>query len=439
MNASLTKFIVRTQFFKCWMLVALAGSPKFVLAQVNSGSDGHDGVLNPTTNTVINMADHPDGIYHYSAVNIPFGLSVSFVQNTNYSPVVWLVQSNCTIAGTVSVNGVEGGHGITGSLGGPGGWRGGNGAPMQGLLPESGYGPGGGKVGSNTDWNGGNASHSTLGAWSTNELRLPDDTVFRQHLPGDLYGNIYGLPLWGGSGGSGGQAANGGGGGGGAILLAVGGTLAISGNISARGGDGYYVYRDNNGNSWEGGTGGAGSGGSIRIVASSLTGGGFLDTGGGSASYGIRYPSPGYYSYYNNHAGDGRVRIEVLLDMFTGNASGTTTRGYTGIIFAPTNQQSQLFISSVGGQPVSRNPTGVVVTPDALIGSQQLNPVSITVICVNIPLNSDIIVEVRPSNGPYASAVGRNTSGAFTLSTATVFLNVPRGGGTIQAKVATAN
>ena len=33
-------------------------------AQVNSGSNGSDGVFNPTTNTVINMADHPDGIYH---------------------------------------------------------------------------------------------------------------------------------------------------------------------------------------------------------------------------------------------------------------------------------------------------------------------------------------------------------------------------------------
>ena len=32
-------------------------------AQVNSGSNGSDGAFNPTTNTVINMADHPNGIY----------------------------------------------------------------------------------------------------------------------------------------------------------------------------------------------------------------------------------------------------------------------------------------------------------------------------------------------------------------------------------------
>ena len=32
-------------------------------AQVNSGSNGSDGAFNPTTNVVINMADHPNGIY----------------------------------------------------------------------------------------------------------------------------------------------------------------------------------------------------------------------------------------------------------------------------------------------------------------------------------------------------------------------------------------
>ena len=39
-------------------------------AQVNSGSTGADGAFNPTTNTVINMADHPTGIYHYTSGTI---------------------------------------------------------------------------------------------------------------------------------------------------------------------------------------------------------------------------------------------------------------------------------------------------------------------------------------------------------------------------------
>ncbi len=39
------------------VLVSVAG-----VAQVNTGSDGHDGSLNPTSNRVVNMAGHPDGI-----------------------------------------------------------------------------------------------------------------------------------------------------------------------------------------------------------------------------------------------------------------------------------------------------------------------------------------------------------------------------------------
>ncbi len=40
-------------------------------AQVNSGSNGSDGAFNPTTNTVINMADHPDGICRDMLTHIP--------------------------------------------------------------------------------------------------------------------------------------------------------------------------------------------------------------------------------------------------------------------------------------------------------------------------------------------------------------------------------
>jgi len=69
-------------------------------AQVNSGSNGSDGALNPTaTNTVINMADHPTGIYNYTSVNIPSYVTVTFIPNASNTPVVWLVQGNVTING----------------------------------------------------------------------------------------------------------------------------------------------------------------------------------------------------------------------------------------------------------------------------------------------------------------------------------------------------
>ena len=62
-------------------------------AQVNSGSNGSDGALNPTTNVVINMTDHPDGISQYTSVNMPVDVTVSFIPNANNTPVVWLVHA----------------------------------------------------------------------------------------------------------------------------------------------------------------------------------------------------------------------------------------------------------------------------------------------------------------------------------------------------------
>lgn len=126
----------------CATMAALAagGFCAAARAQFNSGSDGSDGAFNPVaTNTVINMADHPTGIYNYSSVNIPSGVTVSFIPNANNSPVVWLVQSNAVISGTVNLNGQLTTNGI-GGVGGPGGYRGGNG----GTSPTAGLGPGGG-------------------------------------------------------------------------------------------------------------------------------------------------------------------------------------------------------------------------------------------------------------------------------------------------------
>ena len=149
-------------------------------AQVNSGSNGSDGAFNPTTNTVINMADHPDGIYHYTSVNISNGVLVTFIPNANNTPVVWLVQSNCFITGTVDVSG-QPPSGSAGGLGGPGGYRGGIG----GVSPTAGQGPGGGLAESRV---GGNASFGSDG-YTTEGLQ-----------PGPKYGNGFLIPLIGGSG-----------------------------------------------------------------------------------------------------------------------------------------------------------------------------------------------------------------------------------------------
>ena len=415
-------------------------------AQVNSGSTGSDGTLdfsniNYTTNIVINMADHPNGIYQYTYVNIPSGVTVSFIPNANNSPVVWLVQSNCTIAGTLSVNGMA----ITnnpplGAIGGPGGWAGGNGALSYGMFPSSGFGLGGGKVGACvTNWDGGNASYASPGDCNTNFLASSGDYPSPQYLPGDVYGNTYELPLLGGSGGSGDPYGSGGGGGGGAILIAVSGTLNISGSITARGGNGYWPHYDwSSGNTYLNGNGGAGSGGAIRLIASTISGSGSLDTSGGSSVYGIRYYTWSF-GYDTDNAGCGRIRLESLSDTFNGSTTGTTTRGYTGIIFLPKNQLPQLTVTSVGGIPVSASPTGVLSTPDAVLSAQQNNPIPVIVSCANLPLNTSITVTVKPATGAAVSATGFNSTGTLASSIATISIVIPRGGGFIYATAVTGN
>ncbi|MFA6546163.1 MAG: hypothetical protein WCS99_17215, partial [Limisphaerales bacterium] len=270
-------------------------------AQVNSGSTGADGPFNPTTNTVINMADHPDGIYHYTSVNITNTVQVTFIPNANNTPVVWLVQSNCLINGVVDVSGQSSpATGIAG-VGGPGGNRGGNG----GTTSNSGLGAGGGFAGNP----GGNASFGSLG--QTNQTTPP----------GSIYGNNFLIPLIGGSGGGGstvftsppgGYSA--GGGGGGAILIAASGTLAVNGIIYAYGGSGGY--------SW----GGAGSGGSIRLVASTVTGYGSLDANGG------------LNQFFNTRGGLGRVRIDAFDCNYGGPFVGVFTKGFQPIIIPTAGQ-----------------------------------------------------------------------------------------------------
>ena len=105
-------------FKRNFLLTLALWLPWTALAQVDSGSNGHDGAFNPTQDVTVDMTDHPDGIYQYSSVNIPEGVTVTFKPNANNSPVIWLVQGDCSIGGYVDVG--------TNS---PGGFPGGNASP----------------------------------------------------------------------------------------------------------------------------------------------------------------------------------------------------------------------------------------------------------------------------------------------------------------------
>src|SRR5665213_3242804 len=200
-------------------------------AQVNSGSNGSDGAFDPATNTVINMADHPNGIYQYTSVTISNGVTVTFIPNTANTPVVWLVQSNCVINGTVTLDG-GGGIGAQGGIGGVGGFSGGNGGGG-GAPAGDGQGPGGGLAGFVNSELGGNASFATNGAVLTNYNGACGFNP-NQPVAGQQYGNYLLVPLIGGSGGGGtaGSGTRGGGGGGGAILIAANQFVEINGWLS---------------------------------------------------------------------------------------------------------------------------------------------------------------------------------------------------------------
>ncbi len=83
------------------------------------------------------------------------------------------------------------------------------------------------------------------------------------------------------------------------------------------------------------------------------------------------------------------------------------------------------------------SPSGVLANPDVIISAQQANPIPVVVNCSNIPLNTEITVKVHPANGADVTAVGINNAGTLAASTATVALNMPRGGGIIYASAVT--
>jgi len=113
----------------CFAAMALCCS--VVLGLINVPSDGSDGAFNPTANVEVDLSQAVTGapgvwgepwlqpgtgtgvydadkwavVFKYSSVNIPSGVTVTFKNHASRAPVVWLVQGNTTIAGTVNLDG----------------------------------------------------------------------------------------------------------------------------------------------------------------------------------------------------------------------------------------------------------------------------------------------------------------------------------------------
>ena len=115
-------------------MLALAFS--FPAMAFDSGSTGADGPLNPTVDTVIALPD--DGVFNYTSINIPAGVTVRFERNTTNTPVRLLVADDAQIDGIIDISGQDSpaigpaGDGVPADdglpgIGGPGGFHGGGG------------------------------------------------------------------------------------------------------------------------------------------------------------------------------------------------------------------------------------------------------------------------------------------------------------------------
>jgi hypothetical protein len=386
----------------------------------SSGSTGADGPFAPTGNIALQMPS--DGVFNFTTVNIPTGVTVTFIKNASNTPVTILASGDITIAGTINVNGSNGlptsstGAVVNpGGAGGPGGYSGGTGGARATTnnSPFDGIGPGGG----------------ICCYVSSNSASL----VFG--VGGSYGGNssfISLIPLFGGSGGSGGNsnstyAGASGGGGGGAIVIASSTKITVPGTITANGGIGgidnlWSVYYG--GYSYYINQGGSGSGGAIRLVAPQIAGTGSLQAAGGVLSVG--------YDNGKLSGGSGKIRLEVATLSFSGTINpAPSTSVSLGPVTATSNPAlislPSLTFSSVGTTSSPVTPGGSYSSADVSLPQGTTNPVAVNLVAVNIPVGTAFTIRLIPQ---FASSTSYNTSpstGTFSSSTASTNVTFPVG------------
>lgn len=351
-----------------------------------SGSTGADGALNPTANTELQLP--PDGIFNFTTVNIPSGVTVTFKKNAANTPVYILASGDVTISGTIDVSGKSSVTGTIPGVGGPGGVDGGY-TGGTGLPGGKGLGSGGGLGGPASCIYGGGGSFGSTGG-----------TGGSCAVGGSTYGNPRLVPVIGGSGGGGsgnnGSNCGGGGGGGGAILIASSGTIMINGSIMANGG----------GRRCGDGAGG-GSGGALKLIANNISGTGIISAYGGGTTGG--------------KGGQGRIRIEAYTNNFISGTDPPYSYGLPSSVFVA--NIPSLSITSIAGANVPASPTGSYAQPDMMLPSTTTNPVAVNVSASNIPVGTSVKVRVVPQYGTENTATSA-LSGTNESSTATVSVNL---------------
>lgn len=353
-----------------------------------SGSTGALGAYNPTGNEVITLPT--TGILNYTTINIPSGVTVTFIKNAANTPVYMLASGDVTIAGTINVSGTNATANDIGK-GGPGGFDGGYGGGMA-TPGGSGSGPGRGNAGPYLNSSGlaGGGGFGTNGNSGTGS---------NPGAGGIAYGNSRLMPLIGGSGGGGAAgalSASGypGGGGGGAIVIASNTQITVTGSILANGGSSLGAYYSH--------CGGGGSGGGIKLVSNIISGNGTINAAGG---IGDSYPNS-----TGGFGGAGRIRIEATTNNRTASTNPAYTYGLPSIVIPPANGPT-LKITSIGGTNVPASPTGLYNQPDIPLPSNTPNPVVVNVSATNIPLPNSVTITVIPQ---YLDATATNASPALS-------------------------
>ena len=333
------------------------------------GATGTDGPLNVAANRVIDLATEVTYdatqwavVFRYAGVTIDAGATVTFKNHPSGAPVIWLVNGDVTINGTVKVDGAIGATAPARAEPGPGGFAGGMGF-FGSIAPSSGFGPGGGAL-------NGSGSYGTKASSPSSR---------------ETYGNASLVPLIGGSGGGpyagSDLGAPGGGAGGGSILVAATDTITINGSITAKGG---------NTPNYSGG----GSGGGIRLVAGEIAGTGTVLAPGGTS--------------YTDVSGAGRIRFERVTNSISnvGNQVAPApsvldlTSGGTAVIFPPSGSPTAKVLT-VGGQAVTDPPSGSFgnVPADVKLPQSALSPTNTATVVIetdNVSDTSDVFLLVQP-------------------------------------------
>lgn len=386
-------------------LVAFASVARAVV--FSSGSDGSDGALaiDPGTSDPVTIVFDPtthlppldvdgDGIYHFTTISIPANVTLKLrATECGWQPIVWLATGAVTIAGTLDLSG-DPGNAFNAvfkspSIPGPGGYPGGNGANSGiGLAATAGLGPQGGTTGQYVETMGGR--HQT-------------------------YGNIYLRPLTGGSGGGGSTDPNGAGGGagGGTILIASTTSVAITGGIradgGATGGTSHYLQ-----------LGGRGAAGSVRIVAPTIQGNGWISAMAGTG-VGPEIEARG------------RVRFESTALTFGGSISA---RDFRAVTLAPStysvpnpDDYPTLRVVAIDGENLPAHPRGSFVVPDVVIDNDQ--PVEFEIEAANVPPGTVVtLILINESTGVQSvqsAPLAGTLASSSTTATATLSHGFTRG------------